>query len=41
MRRSFFTIVDNQHYVYSISTFGLKVNDLYTPENEHAAILFR
>jgi len=41
MRRSIFMGGDNKDYVYSLSDIGLKVNDLYTPENEHTAILFR
>ncbi len=45
MRRSIFMgggeAGNKQDYVYSLSTVGLKVNDLYTPENEHAAVLFR
>ncbi len=41
MRRSIFMGGDNKDYVYSLSDVGLKVNDLYTPATEHAAVLLR
>lgn len=45
MRRSIFMGAGEgdtqQDYVYSLSSVGLKVNDLYTPQNEHASVLLR
>lgn len=41
MRRSLFTTLNGHDYIYSLSAFGLKINDLAPPHTEHAAVLFR